>query len=685
MATTTGTLGQPRPASERSNGAAGPLFSAGERWGWEWRDVTKLYVPFPTPPPPAPSFPPKSAFAEDRRDPHRRLRRWRTTRWLWGLALLFGPVLIADAAEGGKITGGWNGAVWGMWVLGGFSIYWRGRALKAAARASGEPGQAGWEREWARLSAEHDVAKRSWEEQARRHHAHEQQRLAGLPVWGAVRPQRRHRRIDVYGGVPSGRQAFVTTLGASLLGCGEKLFVLDLSEQDICSVLFRGAEEAGYATRATVLPGDMERFDMFDGIDAAGAKDIVVEALHADGEGGDRRERSIDDRILSQVCEVLAPHVTLERVVAGLRVILREEPPPAGGDGVLSAPEWSALADAFNDDYRRVINEALVALESQLSPLRSLGRLADGAELAARQHTDWDPGSGPRARTGEAHAGVGDVAAAAGGQDGRPGAAGAHADDDGVARTRRIPGSGAPPGGFACEGVAVGREGATLLNELLVDMLVQATIRRLRLASEGTARAVIVVGAERLRSRHLERLDQLAATLNTRIVYLFANLRSRIFEVAGSGEAVTAIMRMGNPDEAAKAAELIGKDEHFKLTQRTATVGSTDTASWGESWSVGESQAWSNWSRNTSQGGNVGGSHANTTQDAESVTLVDEYVLKPDALRKLPPTALVLLEFAPDVGRERCRVADCNPVLGTLPRVSLEPFAEPKPHLAAGT
>jgi hypothetical protein len=660
-------LGAPRPASERSNGAAGPLFSAGERWGWEWRDVTKLYVPFPTPPPAVPSPPPRDAFAEDPRDPHRRLRRWRTMRWLWGLALLFGPVLIADAAEGGKITGGWNGAVWGMWVLGGFLIYWRGRALKAAAQASGEPGQAGWEREWARLSAEHDVAQRHWEEQARRHHAHEQRRLVDLPVWGAVRPQRRHRRIDVYGGVPSGRQAFVTTLGASLLGCGEKLFVLDLSEQDICSVLFRGAEEAGYATRATVLPGDMERFDMFDGIDAAAAKDIVVEALHADGEGGDRRERSIDDRILSQVCEVLAPHVTLERVVAGLRVILREQPPPAGGDGVLSAPEWSALADAFNDDYRSVINEALVALESQLSPLRSLGRLADGAGLAAHPQTDGGSGVGPQARAGEA----------------RVGAAGAHADDDGVARTRRIPRGGAPPGGFACEGVVVSREGTTLLGELLVDMLVQATIRRLRLASEGTARAVIVIGAERLRPRHLERLDQLAATLNTRIVYLFANLRPRIFEVAGSGEAVTAIMRMGNPDEAAKAAELIGKDEHFKLTQRTATVGSTDTANWGESWSVGESHAWSNWSRNTSQGGNVGGSHANMTQDAESVTLVDEYVLKPDALRKLPPTALVLLEFAPDVGRERCRVADCNPVLGTLPRVSLEPFAEPQPHLSA--
>ncbi len=626
MASPTDTaLGPPRPAPERGDGAAALLFSAGERWGWEWRDVTKLYVPFATPPPPAPSLPSRETFADDPRDPHRRLRRWRTTRWLWGLAVLFVPVLIADAAEGGKITGGWNGAVWGMWALGAFLIYWRGRALKAAAQASGVPGQTGWEREWARLSAEHDVAQRHWEEQARRYHAHEQQRLAGLPVWGAVRPRWRHRRIDVYGGVPAGRQAFVTTLGASLLGSGEKLFVLDLSEQDIAAVLFRGAEEAGYATRATVLPTDMERLDVFDGVDAAAAKDIVVEALHADGEGGDRRARSLDDRILGQVCETLAPHVTLERLVAGLRVILREEPPPTGVDGVLSIEEWSALADAFQEDYRRVINESLVALESQLSPLRSLGRLADAGS------------------TGNAG-----------------------------------------PGGFACEGVAVGREGATLLNELLVDMLVQATIRRLRLASEGPGRAVIVIGAERLRARHLERLDQLAEMLQTRIVYLFTHLRPSIFEVAGSGEAVTAIMRMGNPDEAAKAAELIGKGEHFKLTQRTATVGSTETTSWTDSWSVGESQAWNNWSRNTSRGGSIGGSDAKTKQDAESVTLVNDYVLEPDALRKLPPTALVLLEFAPDVERERCRVADCNPVLGTLPRVSLEPFGEQKPPLAAG-
>jgi hypothetical protein len=72
-----------------------------------------------------------------------------------------------------------------------------------------------------------------------------------------------------------------------------------------------------------------------------------------------------------------------------------------------------------------------------------------------------------------------------------------------------------------------------------------------------------------------------------------------------------------------------------------------------------------------------------TVQNAESVTLVDDYVLKPEVLRTLPPTALVVLEFAASGRVKRCRVADCNPVLGTLPRVSLDPFGAPSPRLGS--
>jgi hypothetical protein len=588
------------------------LFTPGERWGWEWRDINELYVPFPTPPPPAPTPPPREHLATDRRDPHRRQRRWRLTRWLWALVVFFFPLVVLAAIGVSKVAGGWWVLVFACWGLGAVLMVARGRQL---SRDGGQPGlgQRSWDEEWARLSRAHELARGEWEKQARLYHEQEQARLVELPVWGAVRPVTRHRRIDIYGGVPSGWKAIVTTLGASLLGSGERLLVLDLSEEDTASILVRGAEEAGLATRAHVLPEHLEQLDVFDGMGATAAKDIIVEALHSDGDGRDRPARSIDDRILVEVCETIAPRITFERILAGLRVLLRDEPPPdPTGESLLSADEWSRLAGAFNDEYRSVIREPLVALESQLSPLRVVGRLA--ASAPARR-------------------------------------------------------------GLMCDVVAVGREGGTLLNELLVDLLVQATIRRLRQAGDGRARVVFVSGADLLRRRHLERLDQLAATLDTRIVYLFRHLREDALGVAG--QAVAAVMRVGNPEEAEKAAGLTGRGYRFKLTQRTATVGSTDTSSWGESWTVGQSGAWMNWSTNESLGRNIGGAQSNTTQDAESSTLVNDYMLEPEVLRSLPPTALVVVEFSSSGQVERCRVADCNPVLGTLARVSLQPFGAP--------
>jgi hypothetical protein len=595
-----------------------PLFSPGERWGWEWRDVNALYSPFAVPPPRAPVPPPHLSPARNRRDPQRRWRRWRTSRWLWAVFVLFLSLLVGGGVGGGKSTEGLV-AILG-WCIGAAALFARGRSLEHAARETPVPDE--WDKEWARMSAAHEAARRAWEEQGRRHHEQEQQRLQALPVWGAVRPHTHHRRIDICGGVPSGWKAIIATLGSSLLGCGERVFVLDLSEEDSASVLFLGAKEARLPTRTQVLPRDLETLDILSGLDAAGIKDVIVEALHADAELADRQARSLDDRILTEVCETLAPRLTFERILAGLRVLLRAEPPPDGARASLTADEWSHLADVFTEDYLTVIAEPLVALESQLSPLRALGR------RAAEQ-------------------------------------------SDSVERP-------------VCEGVAIGKEGGALLNELLVDMLVQVTTQRLRAGHPGEAHVVFVVAADRLRRRHLELLDRLAATQDTRLVYLFRHLRDDVLQVAGGTEAVVGVMCIRNPQEAEKAAELIGRGQRFKLTQLAKTVGSTDTTSWGESTTVGESGAWMNWSQNFALGEHRDVAEATMQQEAEMTTLVNDYVLEPEVLKTLPTTALVIAEFYTSDRPRRCRVLDCSPYLGTLPRVSLDPFPESTARLPDG-
>ena len=144
---------------------------------------------------------------------------------------------------------------------------------------------------------------------------------------------------------------------------------------------------------------------------------------------------------------MLAPHVTLERLDASLRVMLRGEAAPPDDGGVLSTSERTAIFD-FQRAVPAVIGSALVGLESQLYQLRRFGS-------AYRR----DGGGTPEA---------------------------------------------------ALEGVAVSRDGGTLLNELRVDILLERAIRRLRDASQTSVPPmVVVVRADLLKRRHLAKFDDL--------------------------------------------------------------------------------------------------------------------------------------------------------------------------------
>lgn len=472
------------------------------------------------------------------------------------------------------------------------------------------------------MSRQHEEAVAEWQRRAHEYDAQERRRLGQLPEWGAVRPTSASRRIDVYGGTVAGWQALTTTLGASLLGSGQNLFVLDFSESDVAALLFHAAREAGVPTRAHVLPEELESVDVFAGLEPMAIKETLVEALHADRAEVDRTARSVDDRILTAVCEVLSPNVTLERVHVALRVLLREEPPPADSGAPLSGEEWKRISELFNLEYRNVIATSLVHLDSQLAPLGALGREA--------------------------------TISAAG---------------DGV----------------RCEGVAVGREGGSLLNEFLIDILVQTTIRQLRHpGGRQDSRVLVVVRADLLKKRHLERLDDLAASLGTRAFYLFRHLREDVLDVAGGGGATAAVMRPGGYREAEQAANFIGREHRFELAQTTHTTGIADALSWAETESLSKTWDWFLPTRTDITGSTRGESKTTSEQDADTRQRVHEYVMEPEVLRALPPTALVLVEFSPGAQRHRVRLADCNPALASLPGASSRPFSEQPAEVALG-
>jgi len=621
-------------SNEALNHALSILFAPGERWGWEDRDVTQFFQPFSPPVPTLIGPPPPNLHAlELRRDLLKKEQgEWRGRNLVLAIPGIFIlPFLIRGLPALAVVL---------IWIIGYTWLVWHiSQCGHRVEKADGElrNTRTRWEKEWAKLEQEQEQRKEQWTQARDAHNVAEQQRVAALSQWGAVRPASQARRVDVYGGTNDGWQSLVTTLGASLLGSGQSLSILDFSETDVPALFWNTLPSAGIMTgHVIVLPRDQEQFDVLAGLDATGIKDILVEALHADGQDTNRLVRSYDDRILGDICTILAPRITLERIDLALRVLLRHIEPPQNESDPFTFDEWSRLTNLYNDDYRRVYNDRFVALTSQLHQVRFLGRTNEGSHPAAT-----------------------------------------------VQR---------------CECISISREGTTLLNELLVDILVQWYIRRLRGAADGPDQpdVVMLIGADGLKRRHLERLDAVASRQSIRIIYLFRHLREEGLQMAGSGDSVIALMRLGNSQEAEHAANFIGKDYKFKESQRSVSTGTTTTVTWSDTRSRTATQAETatqqsvrltefllgggrSWSQGTSVSDTLGRTEGESTAESEQKGVtkqrVHEYVLEPEMIRSLPSRRLFLVEFSAEAGGRRVTGADCSPELSALPRVSPQPFS----------
>jgi hypothetical protein len=607
------------------------LFADGERWGWEERDVELLYEPFPTPEPKDPTKGsgggglqggtsdwldlatagrperanmfglPDWASILRTRDPATILRAYLQTMLRLILLMVVWPFVFP---------------VW--LVRRGRSN--RSESAEAAAKLKElQEARAELERRYqAELSA-WQQAKREWD-------AKERRRLDALPIWGAVRPASRARRLDIYGGTITGWQSLTLTLGASMLGLGENLTVLDLSEADASAALFKKAAQRK-STSVRVLPENAHQFDPFAKLSTTATKDLLVEAFGSTNDAGPLGDRVVIDRILTAVCAALKRELTFARLHSAMRVLLRELPFTAeeslltddedalstdAQGQLLTDDEQARIADLFGEESRAVMRAQLVALEAQLAPLRELGCAVD---------SDYDAAA------------------------------------------------------FECVGIAVGRESGALVNELLIRVLVQKAIHDLRAPERDGPRVLMVIGADRLQLRDIERLDDLTAAVGGRVVYLFRHIRGEVLDALGGSDAIAGVMRLGNPSEAEAAAKLIGRRERFELTQLTNTT----TTSWSESYGTSESR-----SGLPTLSDSWGEVEQLSRAHAEGYTRVHKFVVEPDAFKNLTETGIVLVEFGSQDGKlgglqdndVRIRTADCQSVHAAHPRTSAEPFAQ---------
>ncbi|MFD0636519.1 hypothetical protein ACFQ9X_37990 [Catenulispora yoronensis] len=107
------------------------------------------------------------------------------------------------------------------------------------------------------------------------------------------------------------------------------------------------------------------------------------------------------------------------------------------------------------------------------------------------------------------------------------------------------------------------------VGDFLADLVVAWAARRIAMDAE--VATLVVAGADELAPRHLERLSDLCNRRGTRLVVMFRHLRQESFEMLGAGPVV--FMNLGNPQEAARAADFIGHEHRFEISGLTRTLG----------------------------------------------------------------------------------------------------------------
>jgi hypothetical protein len=219
--------------------------------------------------------------------------------------------------------------------------------------------------------------------------------------------------------------------------------------------------------------------------------------------------------------------------------------------------------------------------------------------------------------------------------------------------------------------------------EMLTALAVQWLTARVT-AYSASAPAVIIAGADQITRPHLERLADVCERRDVPLTFLFRHLREDSLAMLGGGTA--GFMRLGHHAEAEQAAQYIGRQHRFVLSQRTATWGGNQSLTRSDSYGYGDSDSssvsWQEFSlgRGTRSGGtstsrnwSAGSSWADGTSwsDAESSQRVYEYAVEPTVLQNLPDHALLLAGAR--AARQHLLAVECDPAISALAGPSTQP------------
>jgi hypothetical protein len=635
-----------------------------------WRH--SLAEPDPGPPPVAPAQPELDEVSLDwvaaQRREHRRLAR---------PARLTGAAAVAIAAGTGAawLAGLLTAApalpltVLAAGIAGNCARQLRRseRTLAAGLRAE-ELRVAGFrkvqQREHAARMAEHARQRREWQ-----HCAAAFQRQ---PHWYPVTLPVTTHRVDVAGGTLAGWSALLTMMAAPRLAAGGDVTIVDLTEGGVAADLLVVARRSGIDPLVWVLPADLPRLDLGASLRPDLLADVLartVSAASAAGSspragdaGAGHADAANDAALLSRILHALgdspAPP-TMAQLAAALRALGQiGRPADHLHSAELTPEQLASLGNLAGRGAEQLVVQRAWALEARLRVLEPLGTDPAGVP-ASRLKVAW-----------------------------------------------------------------LDRRAAAVANSVLAAYLAIALTAVLRQAPAASRwqQTLCLLGAERLSADVLDRLCDAAEIAGAGLVLAYRSIPAHVRERLGRGDAAVGFMRLGNAEDARVAAEQIGTEHRFVVSQLTDTVGRsvTDTAGASYASSVGTSDSVSESGsvsltvgRSRGHGRSKHGTFApfadftgSASSDASSSAAISdsssitegistgtswglstsravgasdslavaaqrsrESLVEPYELQQLPASAVLLCYPAP--GGRQVVLADANPAIMTLPTATL--------------
>jgi len=633
-----------------------------------WRQV--LSEPDPGPPPVAPAAPEADEVSPDwmaaQRREHARLAR---PARLAGVAALAVSAVSGSAWLAGLLAGALALPVTlvaaGVAGYGGRRLWHGARELAAEFRAEERRLAAfrdAQRREHAARLAEHDGRRREWQERTA---AFKRQ-----PLWYPVTLPTTVQRVDIAGGTLAGWSALLTMIAAPRLAAGGEVTIVDLTEGGVATDLLAVARRSGIDPLVWVLPTDLPRLDigatfgpdlladvLARTVSAAGTAGSAGAAADTGGGGADTaKDAALLGRVLRALGDNHAPS-TMAKLAAALRALGQiGSPADHLRSGALTPEELANLGSLAGRGAEHLVVERAWALEARLRVLEPLAT-SPVVRPPSRLKVAW-----------------------------------------------------------------LDRRAAAVGNSVLAGYLAIALTAVLRQAPPGTPwqQTLCLLGAERLSADALDRLCDAAEMARAGLVLAYRSIPAHVRERLGRGDAAVGFMRLGNGEDARFAAEQIGTEHRFVVSQLTDTIGVSVTDTGGVSYtsSVGTSDSISeSASVSLTAGRSRGrGKHSSfapfadfsgsASSDASSSAAISdsssltagistgtswgwstsravgasdslavaaqrsrESLVEQHELQQLPPSAVLLCYPAP--GGRRVVLADANPAIMTLPTATL--------------